>query len=56
MSVEWHYFPEGEGPVVLTGKSVVCQQGDHQACQGIGKHDGSFVFCVCPCHLKPGNA
>ncbi len=54
--LEWHEFPEGEGPVVLTGLSTVCTDGKHEECPGHGEHEGQVIFCVCTCHQLPHKA
>jgi len=57
--MEWHEFPEGEEPEVLTGVSGFCDQGEHAECPGHApseEHGGETVFCVCPCHQVPFKA
>lgn len=54
--MEWHEFPEGEQPRVLTGVSGFCDEGKHTECPGHAKsdeHGGQTVFCICPCHQVP---
>jgi len=54
--MEWHRFPEGEEPRVLTGISGFCSEGKHAECPGHAKseeHGGQTVFCICPCHQVP---
>src|SRR5215471_6085547 len=58
-SYEWHNFPEGEEPEVLTGVSVFCDEGKHEACPGHAiseQHESEPVFCICPCHQVPQEA
>ena len=38
--LEWHEFPKGEEPRVLTGFSSVCKEG-HDQCPGHGEYGGS---------------
>lgn len=54
--LEWHEFPEGEEPEVLTGISTFCDEGKHAECPGHGEHEGELVFCICWCHRVPGEA
>lgn len=57
--MEWHKFPEGEEPTVLTSISEYCNAGEHDKCPGIGfsaEHGGQPIFCVCDCHKKPVQA
>jgi len=57
--VEWHRFSEGEEPSVLTGVSLLCDEGRHAECPGhvpSDEHGGETVFCVCPCHQVPAEA
>lgn len=51
--MEWHEFPEGEEPEVLTSISSFCNEGKHDQCRGHSEaeeHGGQIVFCICPCH------
>jgi hypothetical protein len=51
--LEWHEFPEGEEPRVLTGFSTVCGCGKHDEYPGHGEYDSQQIFCLCPCHQVP---
>jgi hypothetical protein len=48
--LDWHEFPEGEGPRVMTGISTACNEEKHEECPGHGEHEGQQIFCVCSCH------
>lgn len=54
--MEWHEFPEGEEPVILTGVSNFCSEGKHAECPGLAKHGGETIFCICNCHEVPHEA
>jgi hypothetical protein len=57
--MERHEFPEGEEPEVLTGISILSDEGRHAECPGHAKseeHGSETVFCVCPCHQVPHEA
>ena len=52
-TVDWHEFPEGEEPELLTGISIFCQVDKHEECPGpyrVPEHGDETVFCVCSCH------
>jgi hypothetical protein len=56
---EWHEFPEGEEPQVLTAVLKFCSEGKHGDCPGHASSEedgGGTVFCVCPCHQVPHEA
>jgi len=72
--MQYHHFPPGEEPEVLTCMSPRCTEGKHAECSGILSvrelramgakltnaeriiSEGEIVFCVCPCHQKPGRS
>jgi hypothetical protein len=54
--LDWHEFPEGAQPRVLTGFSSVCKDGQHEECPGHGEYEGQKIFCRCPCHQVPKRA
>lgn len=66
--IEWHEFPEGEEPEILTGTSGLCIEGRHTECPGhaqleeqsgqtiLEEHGGQTIFCICPCHRVPAEA
>ena len=54
--VEFHEFPEGGEPEVLTTISTECSGGQHDSCPGILSLPGykdELVFCICACHKVP---
>jgi hypothetical protein len=54
--LDWHTFPEGEEPKVITGISTVRNAGKHDECPGHGEHEGQVIFCRCACHEVPHEA
>lgn len=51
--MEWHEFPEGDEPEVLTGISSFCEEDKHEDCPSlyqVAEHGDETVFCVCSCH------
>jgi hypothetical protein len=57
--MDWHEFPEGEEPRVLTGISSLFDEGKHAECpvtQKSERHGGQTVFCDCRRHKVPSEA
>jgi hypothetical protein len=57
--MEWQEFSEEEEPEVLTGISILCDEGRHLECPGHAKseeHGDDTVVCLCSCHRMAGEA
>jgi hypothetical protein len=47
--MDWHDFPPGDEPEVLTGISPECHRGECGKCAGF-RRDEPLMFCVHECH------
>ena len=69
--MEWHHFPPGLEPKVLTADLCLAYEvrcwarGGDEICPGHRKYDpavmtggdiGHTVLCICACHKKPKEA
>ena len=50
--IEEHDWAPGEGPLVRTGTSAQCRNGERFDCPSFGRtKSGEQIWCVCRCHL-----